>query len=952
MRRISLVIAALVLAIGIAAAPRHLASHTQSGQDFVHFEAAHVRPASMTPDGNRLLVVNTPDNRLAVFDLTGAAPARIAEIPVGLEPVAVSALDNNTAWVVNGISNDVSVVDLTAMHVVATIHVGAEPNDVVFAGSPTRAYVSVSLEDAIKVYDPATLAEVATVPVNAHKPRGLARNAAGTLVYASMLQGGNRTSVLPASLAAGNIPDDPNFPRTAGNKQGNPNYPNQDSPRPAVGAVIQYLDSGPSGAGWYDEYAGYWSDSVPYTQTEVDVAEINTSSNTVSRNFGQIGSTEFGVAVNPVDGKIAVVGMQARNNFRFEPKVRGYLVETRLSFVAAGNGFVTNRILNPHITYLNLSGLVINPGTQTERDSAIATPTGVAWAASGGRVYVTSLSTNKLAVIDPAGSGSTSEMKARIRTVAGPTGVVVDDTRGLIYVVGRFHNQLETFSSAHMDSVAVAAIGFDPTPDDIVNGRKFFYGGFTSSHGDQSCASCHVFGDTDNLPWDLGDPAGAYTPPPDPNPLGLKGFDPEKGPMTTQTLRGLTSTEPLHWRGDRADLSAFNPAFNSLLGHSTGALPDSEKAAFNAFVMPLAYPSNPNQYLNDSLTDAPSGQPSAERGRTFFMNENVDGQRCVDCHNLPAGTNRQMVAATSLGIDQDMKVPQLRNLYTKTGFTNAAGATKRASGYTNDGTIDHVFAFLQDPRFNFGPVQTADDTRRDVAAYLTSFDTGTAPAVGFQVTFNGSGNPTGVAQVDTLETVYAHNRCDVIAKGTVGGVARGWVYIGGDQWTSDVYAETNLTTAQLIALASSPATALTVTGVPKGSGVRMGVDRDRDGFRDRDEIEAGSDPADPASIPPAGVAALLRRAGEGIEMVKPNPASGPAEIVFSIARAGRIDVEVYDLLGRATRTVARGAWFTAGRHSVVWDGRRDGGRDAGTGVYFVRVRSDHGAWTRMVTMHR
>src|SRR5262249_53891557 len=157
--------------------------------------------------------------------------------------------------------------------------------------------------------------------------------------------------------------------------------------------------------------------------------------------------------------------------------------------------------------------------------------------------------------------------------------------------------------------VALAGIGFDPTPDEIVNGRRMFYkSSVTSSHGDQACATCHLFGDTDDLPWDLGDPAGAFVPPPDPNPLQLEGFDPERGPMVTQSLRGMTATEPLHWRGDRSNLTAFDPAFVSLLG-STTTLSDSEMAAFNAFVMPLTYPPNPNQYLNDSLRDAAPGSP-------------------------------------------------------------------------------------------------------------------------------------------------------------------------------------------------------------------------------------------------------------------------------------------------------------------------------------------------------
>ena len=46
------------------------------------------------------LVVNTPDDRVSVFDLSSGTPTRVAEIPVGLEPVSVAALDENTAWVV------------------------------------------------------------------------------------------------------------------------------------------------------------------------------------------------------------------------------------------------------------------------------------------------------------------------------------------------------------------------------------------------------------------------------------------------------------------------------------------------------------------------------------------------------------------------------------------------------------------------------------------------------------------------------------------------------------------------------------------------------------------------------------------------------------------------------------------------------------------------------------
>jgi hypothetical protein len=90
--------------------------------------------------------------------------------------------------------------------------------------------------------------------------------------------------------------------------------------------------------------------------------------------------------------------------------------------------------------------------------------------------------------------------------------------------------------------------------------------------------------------------------------------------------------------------------------------------------------------------------------------------------------------------------------------------------------------------------------------------------------------------------------------------------------------------------------------------------------------------------------------GYRFETVKPNPTRGPSEVVFSLGRPGTVDILVFDVLGRETRALARDARFTAGKHSVAWDGRRTGGGAAGAGIYYVRVRTEGGQWTRPLVL--
>ena len=928
MHRLRRFLFVVALAAGVAAAPHHLVSNTLMGaDDFIHFESGHVHPAALTPSGNRLLVVNTPDNRLTVFDLGGSVPVRTAEIPVGLEPVSVAALDDSTAWVVNHLSDNVSVVNLNTLHTRATLAVGDEPSDVVFAAG--HAFVSVSQEDVVKEYDAVTLAQVGSpIAIAGRMPRALAVKPGGNRVFAAVFHAGNRTSVLSFAEAMDSLPP-PNPPMGA--------IP----PAPDVALIVQQQSGN-----WRDESGKLWNSKVKYSLAEVDVAEISTTSHSVVAQYADVGTLNLGIAVGS-DGRVAVTGTEARNLVRFEPKLRGHTVDTRVSILSGGTA--TNHVLNPHINY------GVTPGPASEADSAIGNPTGVAWSANAQQVYVTSLGTNRLAVL-ASPSGGAATLMARVPTVAGPTGVVVDDARGRVYVVGRFHNELQTLRTNNFTEVSRSKIGFDPTPDRIVNGRRFFYGGFTSGHGDQACATCHPFGDFDNIAWDLGDPQGQVLPQP-PGQLNpfLDGFHPMKGPMVTQSLRGLPGTFLLHWRGDRADLNAFNGAFVSLLGR-TSQLPDSEMVAFNDFVLPLVYPPNPNQFLDRSFRDAPAGVPSAKRGRSFYFNAGVcAGATCNDCHtalNFGPGTNGQLLNNEALLGTQDIKIPQLRNLYKKTGFTDAPGAVnKRGFGFTHDGATDNLASFLRFAGFMFSSGDTGTQQRRDVEQFILSFDTGMAPAVGFQICFRGGSSntdPIAIARLDTLKRCYDSTWVDLIAKGRVAGQPRGWLYQGGDSWKPDKGSASPISSATLRGLGGA-GSEVTVTGVPRGSGIRMGLDRDRDGFHDGDELDAHSDPGNPASTPDNVAVDPDRDAARDLfGGLGPNPFPSSTELRFSLARSGAVSVAIYDVLGREVRVLARGQRFPAGPQQLAWDGRDGEGREVGAGVYFVRVRTPMAQWTRTV----
>ena len=334
------------------------------------------------------------------------------------------------------------------------------------------------------------------------------------------------------------------------------------------------------------------------------------------------------------------------------------------------------------------------------RAIALAQPTALVFEPDGSRFYVAAFGTDRVARLDvhgnvldriDVGPVTAAGGSADPRHKRGPRGLALHPRQPYLYVLNRVSNTLAVIDTAGTPPVLLTetAVGtFDPTPPAIRHGRGFLYDAKLSGNGTAACAACHVDADVDLLAWDLGNPGGTMQTV-RAAPVAL--LHPMKGPLMTQTLRGLARLEPLHWRGDRASFLAFNHAFDTLLGGSDLSGPDM--ATFRDFVETLRFPPNPNQNLDRTLPRSlAGGDPHV--GRELFLTQkfpflvkNPDFTvRCATCHTAyPPGTGRGIFDARPLEVPQAFKVPQLRSFYQKHGFQNQPGSTS-ANGFDSPPT--------------------------------------------------------------------------------------------------------------------------------------------------------------------------------------------------------------------------------------------------------------------------
>ena len=308
---------------------------------FIAFESGHVRPIAMSLDGSRLFAVNTPDNTLEIFDIDASGLTFAASVAVGMEPVAVAARTHDEIWVVNHLSDSVSIVDLSGASPIVkrTLLVGDEPRDIVFAGTGgNRAFISTahrgqhrthsSISSVFSgsnpadsrlttsgvdradlwVFDALSLGNtIGGTPIEvltffADTPRALATD--GTTVYIAAFISGNQTAVVNETF----VPDGFGSAGAAAGAPGGVPEPSTNAlgdPAPETGLIVRF-----DGSDWRDAIGRSWNGVIPfnlgYQLPDNDVFSVNADTLVKENIWRSVGTILFGMAINPASSVLTL----------------------------------------------------------------------------------------------------------------------------------------------------------------------------------------------------------------------------------------------------------------------------------------------------------------------------------------------------------------------------------------------------------------------------------------------------------------------------------------------------------------------------------------------------------------------------------------------------------------------------------------------------------------------
>ena len=460
-----------------AATAQSQAVASAAGTSFTLFESGQVRPLAMSPDRQHLFAVNTPDNRLEIFRIEPHRLVHTASIPVGLEPVAVAARSDREVWVVNHLSDSVSVIalddDAASGRVERTLLVGDEPRDIAFAGpGRRRAFITTAHRGQNIPFDPQlTTAGVGRadvwvfdadalgdslggtpltiVTLFTDTPRALAVTPDGTRVYAAGFHTGNQTTTVGQPVL-------PGFGQPGG--QVGPTTNHAGAPAPDVGEIVKWNGS-------------HWVNTAGTSRDELREVLAARQGRVRDRRDGQPAAParrprrllparrHHPVLHGRQSGQRQGLRRQHRRQQRRalrgprqlrrpqparppprEPHHRAVTQHRR-------HGGVAPRHLNKHIDFHHCCAPVPN----AENARSLALPQGMAVTRNGATLYVAALGSDKVGIFSTAQLENDTFVPSAASQIhvsgGGPTGLVLDEDRGQLFVLTRFDDAISVIDT-------------------------------------------------------------------------------------------------------------------------------------------------------------------------------------------------------------------------------------------------------------------------------------------------------------------------------------------------------------------------------------------------------------------------------------------------------------------------------------------------------------------------
>lgn len=891
----------------------------------VNYESGPVRPLAISADNKRLFVTNTPANCLEIYEITDEDTLTlVSTVSVGVDPVAVAVRNENEVWVINHVSDSVSVVRLDGTpRVLRTLQVGDEPRDIVFAGQGKNlAFITTASRGQNKpgftsdkllqpglgradvwVFDADQLGEslngdpLQILTLNSDIPRALAASPDGKQVFAAAFHSGNGTTTLHRDvvnkrdldtnsstfntlLQAFNLK--PASPASADSKAA-----------PETSLIVRKNAQGK----WADENGQDLSSKVKFDFTDDDVFVIDASGAKpvlTTTTYAGVGTTLFNMVFS--NNKLFVSNTEALNEVRFEGSgdkssgktVKGHMIDSRITVIDTSSNSVTPVNLNSHLSFPADNGVV----SAEKKAKTLSQPTAMVSSPDGSIVYVAGFASGKIEALAVSRLNNAFQPDAAdfITVPAGPAGLALKTDGSRLFVYSRIDHKLSIIKTTEKTKTYELAM-FSPESASVIAGRRLMYDADNASgNGSVACGSCHVFSDLDHLAWDLGNPdertvantnsfvqstqtaqsnmekninyyvtkysyilgdsavsiLNGLTVPQKLEKLlpasliPIKStFHPVKGPMTTQTLKGMRGNGPMHWRGDRmgsnkqtnetleeAAFKDFNDSFVSLLGRGS-VLTSTELQDLTNFALKLSLPPNPIRALDNSLT------AQEQAGKDIYFNKaDVTGLgSCNNCHTLDAAKGQfgtaGLLTYEGTRFSDNFKVPHLRNIYQKVGMFGYSlegsnqGKQYRGFGLGNDGSVDTLVTFFSDPVFVFDSPAT---DRKNMAAFVLAFDSDYLPVTGQQLTWR-PGTSSAISNRLALlkqqaKVTTPRPACDLQVSGYINGANLSGLFQSDGSWKLQGGKSISDSALMAMATASQP---LTFTCLPPGTGTRTAL---------------------------------------------------------------------------------------------------------------------------------